>query len=116
MLKTADHFYLNKQEPHKSCLLALQHTILQHSTHLTETVKYGMPCFCYRDKPLCYLWTDKETQEPYILMVDGGLLHHTLLQAGTRKRMKVLPIDPQADLPLATITQILDMAIQLRDK
>lgn len=70
------HFYLSKDEPVKSCVIALQHIILSQSEEIMETIKYGMPCFCYRKKIICYLWTDKKTGEPYILFADGQHLEH----------------------------------------
>lgn len=115
-MRTTDFFYQKQEEPNKSCLLALRAILLQHNALISETVKYGMPCFCYNDKALCYLWTDKHTQEPYILVVDGNLLDHPQLETGTRKRMKILRIDPNEDLPVATIAEVLDMSINMRKK
>lgn len=44
MMRETDRFYLNKEEPNKSCLLALRSMILQQDPGITETQKYGMPC------------------------------------------------------------------------
>lgn len=60
-------FYLEKSEPNKSCLLTLRDLILEQDERISETRKYGMPCFTYRKKMFCYLWTDKKSDEPYIL-------------------------------------------------
>jgi len=107
------NFYLTKQEPNKSCLLALRAIILEQDTNITETQKYGMPCFCYKKKMFCYLWTDKKTDEPYILMVEGKHLDHSKLEAGDRSRMKILKVSPNKDLPIKTIKSILKAAIGL---
>ncbi|WP_312747992.1 DUF1801 domain-containing protein [Sphingobacterium multivorum] len=107
------HFYLNQKEPNKSCLLALRHIILQQDADVSETIKYGMPCFCYRKKAFCYLWTDKRTTFPYLMMVEGKHLDQVQLEAGQRLRMKTLPIDPQEDLPIDTIESILTAALNL---
>jgi len=112
-LSQTDNFYLNQPEPNKSCLLALRDTILQQDQHITATIKYGMPCFCYKGKMFCYLWVDKKTQAPYILFVEGKHLHHPKLETGTRKRMKTFTINPNKDLPLATIQTLLQQAIAL---
>ena len=80
---------------------------------VSETVKYEMPCFCYKKKMFCYLWTDKMTGEPYILMVEGKLLNHPELEQGSRSRMKILRIDPNEDLPIETIKLILNDALNL---
>lgn len=108
-----DNFYLDKKEPNQSCLLALRTIILSHNENLNETRKYGMPCFCYGKKMFCYLWVDKKTNWPYILMVEGNKLLHPALEAGDRARMKVLNINPTMDLPLGTIQSVLDEAFKL---
>lgn len=116
MIAALQAYYLNKAEPTKSCLLALRDIILAQDKDITETQKYGMPCFCYKKKMFCYLWTDKRTNEPYILMVEGKHLQHPKLEAGTRARMKILRINPAKDLPIKTIEQILKMALDLYRK
>ena len=108
-----DDFYLTKTEPNKSCFLALRDIILNSYKDLSETVKYGMPCFCLGKKALCYLWIDKVTNWPYILFVDGNKLSHPALESGTRKRMKTLPINPSEDIQVDQIHQILSDAVKL---
>lgn len=116
MFAALQAYYLYKAEPTKSCLLALRDIILAQDKDITETQKYGMPCFCYKKKMFCYLWTDKETDEPYILMVEGKHLQHPKLETGTRARMKILRVNPAKDLPVKTIEQILKMALNLYRK
>lgn len=113
MIKEIDNYYLNKEEPNKSCLLALRITILKQDSHITEIQKWGMPCFCYKKKMFCYLWTDKKTNEPYILMVEGKHLTHPELEAGNRSRMKIFRVNPNKDLPLKTIENILQKSLDL---
>jgi hypothetical protein len=108
-----DNFYLNSNEPNKSCLLALRDLILAQNENMAETIKYGMPCFCYRKKMCCYLWVDKKTKEPYILFVEGKHLDHPKLEKGNRSRMKIFRIDPKIDLPVNTIDSLLKKAIGL---
>lgn len=107
------NYYLNQAEPNKSCFLALRAIILKQDHNISETVKYGMPCFCFKKKILCYLWTDKKTDFPYILFVDGNLLNHPQLEAGSRKRMKTLTINPNQDLELEVIEELLKKAVLL---
>lgn len=107
------NYYLNKEEPNKSCLLALRSIILKQDTNITETQKWGMPCFCYKKKMFSYLWTDKKTAEPYILMVEGKYLDHPELEEGDRSRMKILKVNPNKDLPIKTIESILQKALDL---
>ncbi|SBW01914.1 DUF1801 domain-containing protein [uncultured Dysgonomonas sp.] len=113
MIDILSNYYLNKKEPQKSCLLALRSIILNMDKDVSETVKYEMPCFCYKKKMFCYLWTDKKTGEPYILMAEGKLLNHSELEQGSRSRMKILRIDPNEDLPIETIELILNDALNL---
>ena len=116
MINELNSFYLEKNEPNRSCLLALRSIILGRDSDITETRKYGMPCFCYKNKMFSYLWVDKKTDEPYILMVEGKHLDHLALEIGNRKRMKILRVNPNKDLPIDTIRDILDQALELYKK
>lgn len=113
MLEKLQQYYLNKEEPNKSCLLALRSIILAQDKDITEAQKYGMPCFCYKKKMFCYLWTDKKTDKPYVLMVEGNYLDHPELEQGDRTRMKIFRVDPNKDLPLKTLEAILQTALDL---
>ena len=113
MVEQLQNYYLNQEEPNKSCLLALRDIILKQDTNVTETQKWGMPCFCYKKKMFCYLWTDKKTHKPYILMVEGQFLDHPDLEQGDRTRMKIFRVDPNTDLPAQKIDDILQKALNL---
>jgi len=91
----------------------LRDIILKQDKEVTETVKYGMPCFCYKKKMFCYLWTDSKTYEPYILFVEGKLLDSPELETGGRARMKILRVNPVEDLPLMLIESLLNKALDL---
>ena len=90
MIREIDQYYFQQEEPNRSCLLALRSIILEQDTHVTETKKWGMPCFCFMKKMFCFLWTDKKTGEPYILLVEGSYLDHPLLE----KRHSLKDEDP----------------------
>jgi uncharacterized protein YdhG (YjbR/CyaY superfamily) len=106
-------FYLNKTESVKGCLLALRDIIIQKDPNVSETVKWGMPCFCYKKKMFCFLWTDHRTGSPYLLMVEGKYLDHPELEAGSRSRMKIFRVNEEQDLPIDTIEQLLNDALNL---
>lgn len=108
-----DDFYLSREEPNKGCLLALRKIILDMDVEVWETVKYGAPCFMYKNKMFAYLWEDKKTGEPYILFVEGKHLDHPKLIQGNRKRMKIFPVDPSKDLPIKAIRFLLNEALEL---
>ena len=113
MSKDTDNYYLNKDEPNKSCLLTLREDMLSQDKNISETLKWGMPCFIYKNKICCYLSTDKKTKEPYLLMVEGKHLNHPELEKGQRSRMKILRINPNIDLPIAFINALLNEALDL---
>ncbi|MFV9551150.1 DUF1801 domain-containing protein [Algibacter sp. PT7-4] len=108
-----EKFYLSKTEPNLSCLLTLRDFILKQDNNITETTKYGMPCFCFKKKMFCYLWINKKTNMPYLLFVEGAYLNHPELVTGTRKRMKIFNVNPNKDIPLDTIKILLNTALNL---
>jgi hypothetical protein len=95
------------------CLLAVRSLLPALDPSISETWKYGVPCFCYKKFFFCYLWTDKKTAEPYILMAEGRLLHHPGLNSGDRTRMKIFSMDAAGDLPIQTIHAILTEGLSL---
>lgn len=113
MTSELENYYLSKNEPNKSCLLTLRSIILKQDKDISERLKWGMPCFCFRKKMFCYLWTDKKTDEPYILMVEGKHLDHLELETGKRSRMKIFRVNPNKDVSLTTIELILNHALNL---
>ena len=113
MLNTLESYYFRQTEPNQSCLLALRASILQLDDQITESLKWGTPCFSYRNRMFCFLALTKAPQLPYLLMVEGHLLPHSQLETGNRKRMKSLPIDPTKDLPIPLVQEIVTAALNL---
>jgi hypothetical protein len=111
MLKPADNYFQQQEEPVKSCLLALRKIILSHNSNITEAWKYGMPFYCYHGKMFCYLWVHKKYKQPYLGMVEGSKINHPLLLQEKRARMKIILIDPAKDIPVKTVDGILKKAI-----
>ena len=110
MVRAMNDFYLEKEEPVKSCLMALREIILKYDQRIAETWKYRMPIFCYNGKMFCYVWVHKKTGMPYLGIVEGRKIDHPLLVQEKRSRMKIMFIDPAKDLPVKTIYTILKMA------
>lgn len=111
MLAELEAFYQQHQEPNQSCLLALRSLILDFAPeHIHEERKWGLPFFYFKKKAFCYLWIDKKTDTPYVGIMEGRNIEHTTLIKGNRKRIKILPIDPNKDIPLETLYEILSMA------
>ncbi|MES2515149.1 MAG: DUF1801 domain-containing protein [Bacteroidota bacterium] len=107
MLSPLDNYYLQKQEPIKSCLNFLRQHILKFDTDITEVLKYGMPFFCYKGKMICYLWIHKKYRQPYLGIVEGASMTHTDLIVEKRARMKILLLDAEQDIPVKKLNAIL---------
>ena len=112
-MKELDNFYLKQDEPVKGCLLALKQIILSQDKEVSNTWKYGMPFFCYKGKMFCYLWYHKKHKQPYIGIVEGSRFDEPFLIQEKRSRMKIMLLDPNEDLPLQTIDNILKKALNL---
>jgi hypothetical protein len=113
MMRPIDNFYLQQEEPVKSCLLALRGIILSQDSNVAAAWKYGMPFFTYKGKMFCYLWVHKKLKQPYIGMVEGKHFDHPELIIEKRSRMKIMLLDPAKDLPVKTINTILQQAVNL---
>lgn len=107
------HFYLDQEEPLKSTLLALHDYIMAFDPKIQAAWKWGTPFFTYQNKNVCYLWLDKRSRHPYVGFIDGHKIDHPLLLIGNRKQIKILPIDPNADLPVEALQEILAAALAL---
>lgn len=110
--KETDKFYFDLEEPNQSCMLALKSIILSLDERIVETRKWGLPCFCYKKRMFCFLSIDPK-DIPYLLVVEGNLINHPLLKTNGRKRMKSISFDPNEDLPIAPIREILNSALDL---
>lgn len=112
-MKEIDEYFLNQKEPLQSCLSTLREFILDSFEGMEEQWKYKMPCYSLGHKLICYLWVDKKTTLPYLLMVDGNKMQHPLLVSGKRARMKVFYIDPNEDIPVDLIQEIIIEGIEV---
>ncbi|WP_010255215.1 DUF1801 domain-containing protein [Myroides injenensis] len=112
-MKETEQYYLRQEEPNRSCLQALRSIILKLDEHVSESLKWGTPCFSYKNRMFCFLALTKEPKTPYLLVVEGLRIDHPLLEMGNRKRMKTLNINANTDLPINTIMEILQEALNL---
>jgi len=113
MINELQAFYLSKEEPTKGCLLAMRDYILEYNSEMSESWTHKMPMFRYKGKLFCYLWVDKKTYEPYIGIYKGIDIEHPKLDLGNRNKMKIMTLDPNADLPVETLAEIFEMAVKL---
>ncbi|MEO8405510.1 MAG: DUF1801 domain-containing protein [Chitinophagaceae bacterium] len=113
MLRPIDNYFLQNEEPIKSCLQFLREFILKQDSNITETWQYGMPFYYYKNKRFCYLWIHKKLRQPYIGIVDGKLINHPDLLLEKRARMKIFLIDPEKDMPVGKVKAILKEVLAL---
>lgn len=113
MLRPIDNYFLQKEEPVKSCLQFLRAHILKYDPNITEAWRYGMPFYLYKGKRFCYLWVHKKYQEPYLGIVDGNKIDQPDLIVEKRARMKILLIDPTKNIPVRKINLILKTLLDL---
>ncbi len=116
MLRPIDEYFLQKEEPVKSCLQFLRELILKHNGGFTEAWKYGMPFYCLNGKMVCYLWVHKKYHQPYIGIVEGKSIKHPDLLQEKSARMKILLIDANKDIPVKKINGILKEVLALYKK
>ena len=107
MLNPLDNYYLQNEEPIKSCLSFLRKHILNFDSDITEALKYGMPFFCYQGKMICYLWVHKKYNQPYIGIVEGASMKNLDLIIEKRAKMKIFLIDATKDIPIKKINAVL---------
>ena len=112
-MKELDSFYLDQEEPTKSCLLALRSIILAKHKDISSVLKYGMPFFYFKGKIFAYLWMHKKYKKPYIGMVEGKHLLYPKLIQENRSRMKIMLFDADKNIPIKTIEKIIQDAIKL---
>ncbi len=111
MLRPIDNYFLQQDEPIKSCLQFLREYILKLDKTITEKWHYGMPFYYYRDKRICYLWVHKKMNQPYLGIVEGRSIKHSDLLLEKRAKMKILLIDAGKNVPVGKIRTIVKEAI-----
>ena len=110
-MSAIDNFFLNCDEPDKSCLLYLRSYILSKSDKVSEHWKYGLPFYYYNNKSWCYLWRHKKYKMPYIGFVDGDKINHKDLLQEKRAKMKIFLIDPNKDIPVKKLDAVFKLAL-----
>ena len=103
-----EYFY-RIEEPEQSLLLFIRKKILESDPeNITETLSFGLPFFKYKKKMLCYLYYRKKYKQHYVSFYHGDRLDYPELIQDGRKKFKILLIDPNKDLNLILILELLD--------
>ncbi|MBK7788525.1 MAG: DUF1801 domain-containing protein [Saprospiraceae bacterium] len=108
-----ENYYSNQPEPIKGTLLALKEIVLSQDKNISHEWKYGMPFFCYKGKMFCYLWVHKKYKQPYIGIVEGQRFNDPDLLQESRSRMKIMLLNPEIDLPIKKIKNLLKKVLTL---
>ena len=111
MIPESNNYYLSKEEPNQGCLLALRKFILNQDENISETIKWGIPCFSYKNRMFVFLSINKKSKHPYLLWVEGNRLSHPLLKQENRAKMKSFYVDPNKDIDIESLSIILANAI-----
>ncbi|HTI60977.1 DUF1801 domain-containing protein [Mucilaginibacter sp.] len=114
-MQELDLFYLQLDEPNKSCLSTLRGHILAFDIHITEAWKFNMPFFFYKGNRFCYFKVDRKLGTPYLGFNDGKWIDHPGLVFEDRSRIKIFMVDPTKPLPVETIGSILKAATVIYD-
>ena len=112
MTTQLDSFYIQQVEPYRGCMLALRDIILKQNIDIIAEWKYNTPFFSYKGKNVCYLSISK-AKELYIGFIEGRYLDHPCLVSGNRTQVKIIPINPDEDLPVEYIEDVVKQAIDL---
>ncbi len=110
-MQSLDNFYLQHDAVINETFLALRSIIKKQHPAITNEWKYGGSFFCFKGKMFCYLWVDKKTKQPYIGIVEGKRFDEPYLIQDQRKRIKIMLLNPEEDLPIEKIEHVIQKAI-----
>lgn len=108
-----DEYLSDRDEDIRDVMLYARKFIKEFHPDITEALQYGCPFFSFRGKKLCYLHSNKKRQV-YLGFVDGSRMQHSVLIAGDRTHIKIFDLDPEKDIQISKLKQVLKMALELR--
>ncbi len=73
---------------------------------LQENWKFNTPFYYFNGKWFCYISYHKKKDETYIGFVRGYKIKHDRLISGGRKQIKVYPINPEQDIDIEELREI----------
>lgn len=103
-----EEYFFRIPEPEQTMLLFLRKKILSSDDLISETFSFQLPFLKYKKKMLCFFYYSKKHQKHYLSFYHGDRLNHPLLLSESRKKFKILLLDPEEDLPLELIFELLE--------
>lgn len=106
-----DNYILSLSSEKQETFLFLRQFILDSSNLIEEKWKYKLPFFYYKNKPLCYIYSDKISM--YISFMRGKYINHSALVSDGRKYVKLYRIDPTEDIDTKELQAIIEQLFVL---
>lgn len=85
--------------------------ILGFDKEISEKWSFNTPFYYHKKKSVCFISWNPKNKIIYISFTNGYLLTHPKLLSEGRKKQKILYIDPEKDIDVATLKKILGAAI-----
>lgn len=111
MLNPLENYFLQYQDPLQGCMLYLRDWLKENG--LEEVYKFSTAFYQYKGKMFCYMSVRAKDQKLYVGFVKGYKMKHPSLKKEGRKQIKVIYINPEADLPMKELKQIISEAKKL---
>jgi hypothetical protein len=111
MLNPLENYFLKQREPHQSCMLYLRKWLA--AQELEEQYKYLTAMYYFKGKPFCYMSVRTKDSQLYLGFMKGYLMKHPELKKEGRTQVKVIYLDPEKDLPIQTLQEIIKAAKKL---
>lgn len=111
MLNPLENYFLQQPEPQQSCMIYLRSWLQEQG--LEEIYKFNTAFYQYNGKMFCYMSVRSKDKQLYLGFVKGHKMKHPSLQQEGRKQIKVIYLNPENDLPIKTLHEIVKLAKKL---
>jgi hypothetical protein len=107
MLQQPENYFHSLPEPERGCLLFLRDFLLAYPVKLEESWKNHTPFYYCNKKWIGWINYDPKTRGIYISFANGNKMDHPKLVSEGRKKMKILHVDPNRDVDINSLGEIL---------
>lgn len=111
MLNPLENYFFTQPESHQNCMLYLRSWLKKQD--LAELHKSSTAFYHHNGKMFCYLNVSSKNNKLYLGFVKGYKTKHHSLKKEGRKQIKVLYLNPEEDLPLKKLEEIISEAKKL---